>query len=317
MSNIVMTTECNRNCPYCFASNSVKNHMVFQKTNFKKAIDWIAEDNTGLVSRIGIIGGEPTKHPRFAEFLGYVLSKKLNTIVFTNGMLSDSIIFSIVDTAVENKVSHSNQLSFCINLNEPKFSSDSESRLQGKFLSILGKVTSVSFNIYRNNFDPYFIIDTIQKYNMVRNIRLGLAMPLGNKNKYLPPNSYVEVAERIVEFLKVASDNGITTDFDCGFVKCMFSEQQLESLYNSSVKTLSFDCGPSIDIYPNLEATGCYPLAHALRENISNFKSYRELHKYWQKEISLMSPTYEKCASCMDYTYNRCHGGCKAHNING
>jgi len=317
MSNIVLTTKCNRKCKYCFADNSSKNHMVFQKTNFITAVDWLASDSSNIVNRIGLIGGEPTKHPKFIEFLDYILSKKMNTIVFTNGMVKNKdTLYDVIKIAGKNKVNHSNHLCFCLNMNETYYRSMNEDVLQEQFLNVLGKVTALSFNIFEPKCDLNFLIEIINKYKMLRTIRLGLAVPLKNKNKFLSPSEYNFVGKKITNFIKTLKNQNIKVDFDCGFTKCMFTEDQLSVINSGPVKTMSFDCGPIIDIYSNLEITNCYPLAKEFKVKLKDFSNYRELHTYWKEKILKLDPMYKKCYSCTDFN-NGCNGGCKAHKLYG
>lgn len=317
MSNIILTTECNKKCPYCFANNSTTKHMTFQRTYFKKAIDWLAKDKSGLVSRIGILGGEPTLHPKFVEFIGYILSKKLNTIIFTNGIIkNNNIIYDIIKTAEENEVKHTNQLCFCVNINDRKYRNYDENQALINFLKILGKVSTISFNIFEPNFKYTFLIDTIHEYNMIRNIRLGLAMPLKNKNRFLNPRDYKIVANNVINLINRAGEYKINIDLDCGFPKCMFTNDQLSILNSGVVKNVSFDCGPTIDIYPNLEIASCFPLTYKFKVKLEDFENYKELYDYWKKQICDLPPLYDKCYNCKDYL-NTCSGGCKAHKAYG
>lgn len=67
MANIFLTRKCNLKCPYCFADEFVnqKNQDVTLE-NFKKILNFIKVDKT---SKVGLIGGEPTLHPKFNEIL--------------------------------------------------------------------------------------------------------------------------------------------------------------------------------------------------------------------------------------------------------
>lgn len=80
MSNIILTTNCNRKCPYCFAKDNISRPMQFNMKNFIKAVDWLSKDTTAI-NRVGFLSGEPTTHPNFFEFLSYTLSKKLISLI--------------------------------------------------------------------------------------------------------------------------------------------------------------------------------------------------------------------------------------------
>ncbi len=313
--NLILTTDCQRKCSYCFAKENINNPMQFTMENFKKAVNWLEKD---IPDRIALLGGEPTLHPLFIDFLDYTLSKKLETMVFTNAMIEDMDFYhEVIKIAIKNKVSGFKNLGFCVNLNEPKYRSSKEKELQDIFFSRLGRVSSLSFNIFEETFDPYFLIDYINKYNLVKNIRLGLAMPLGNKNRYLDIKHYSEVAIKIMNFIRKATKNKIFIGFDCGFVRCMFTEGDLKELEGLKTTFISFDCGPTIDIYPNLEIASCYPMSQKFRCNLSDYTSLGFLYIDWKLELRKLKHIYDKCDTCEYLLDSKCDGGCKAYRANG
>lgn len=318
MSNIILTTDCQRKCSYCFAKDNHESHIQFNMENFVTAIDWIQKENPYL-ERIGLLGGEPTSHPDFIKFVDYLLSKRLSTIVFTNGMIEDSSFYeSIIQTARKNEVRNITDFSFCLNLNEPKYRSKNEERLQDLFLKNLGRVTTMSFNVFEKNFNPNFLFDVIKNYNTAPMIRFGLASPLGNDNNFLDPENFIEVGKKLIDFCGIATDKGLRVSFDCGFTACMFLENSsLDKLKQLNVDLWLHNCGPTIDIYPNLEVASCFPTSRQLREKMENWINSVSLYDYWDKKLKEVPPIYEKCNSCEYYTSNKCFGGCKAHNING
>lgn len=315
--NIILITDCQRRCEYCFAKNNINNPMQFSMENFKTAINWIGSTNCNN-ERIALLGGEPTLHPDFIEFLEYILPKKLRVLIFTNGMIENINLYNdIINVAIKNNIRTFLDLGFCVNINEPKYRSKRENELQDLFFKHLGKVSSLSFNIFEEEFDPYFLISIINKYNLVKNVRLGIAVPLGNKNKYLNINSYKYISTKIIDFIKVCLKYKIFIVFDCGFTKCMFSEEDLQELDNLKNTSISFDCGPSIDIYPNLEITSCYPMSDILRVNMKDYPSANELLINWEQKFNTLNTIYNKCNECNYFISKECGGGCKAYNYNG
>ena len=316
MSNIILTTDCQRKCKYCFAKDNIDKPMSFQMGNFIKTVDWLTKDNN-ITNRVGLLGGEPTLHPRFIEFLDYLLSKKLNTLIFTNGMVEEKDILEIVKIANKNKVKHMDHLCFCVNVNEEKYRSQKEQRLQTQFLKILGRVSVPSFNIFEENCDFGFLVDLINKYNTVRNIRFGLASPLGNRNNFMELDGYKAIGDKLTEFTSIRKKHKIKIGLDCGFPKCMFTEEQRKLIIDSPVDNFSFGCGPSIDIYPDLTVASCYPLSRIKKVKMEDWPSYNELFQHLGNEVEELEPIYNKCYDCDWFADHSCSGGCKAHKING
>ena len=76
MANLLITTDCQRNCTYCFAKGDRNKRMLIGWDNFLTAIDFIATGPKAL----NILGGEPTLHPEFDHILAYLIKQLLGKI---------------------------------------------------------------------------------------------------------------------------------------------------------------------------------------------------------------------------------------------
>ena len=113
MANLLLTTNCQRNCPYCFAKGDRNNGMVMSSDNFMQAVRFIASGTPA----INLLGGEPTMHPDFAHMLAFLIEHDFMIQVFTNGMVKREMLDKII--SVLNKiVLRDNQLIFAVNINE-------------------------------------------------------------------------------------------------------------------------------------------------------------------------------------------------------
>jgi len=289
--------------------------MEFNLPDFKKVVSWLINENM-LLPRIGLLGGEPTLHPNFIEFLDHLLSKKINTVVFTNGMIENTKIYDdIIDVALKNEIKHANSFGFCLNVNEKKYRTKKEDILQKRFLEELGRVSTLSFNIFEPDFDPYFLLEIILQHKCMKNIRIGLASPLGNRNKFLKTKDFKVVGDKLSEFIRETSRNDVIVGFDCGFVRCMFPDNIGKELLK--VEGWGHYCHPTIDVYPNLEVAYCYPLSKILKARMEDWKTSMDLYIHWSKEIRKYELIYDQCPDCKYLSTETCDGGCKAHKANG
>ncbi len=53
---------------------------------------------------------------------------------------------------------------------------------------------------------------------------------LAGGNAYLHPKQYPAAGARIAAFARDAAAAGVALQFDCGFVRCMFADEDLEML---------------------------------------------------------------------------------------
>lgn len=86
-----LTTLCNLRCKHCFHNDRIShNSMLFEQA--KAIIDQLYE--RGIVN-IKISGGEPFLNPDFLKILTYLDEKKINYIVYTNGLFIDENVLHL------------------------------------------------------------------------------------------------------------------------------------------------------------------------------------------------------------------------------
>ncbi|MGN0929429.1 MAG: radical SAM protein [Alphaproteobacteria bacterium] len=78
--SIVLTHECNKQCPYCIDKYRGRKEYI-TLDNIKKAITFAKKHN---IKDILLVGGEPTLHPQVVEIAKMVKEAEFNTILTTN-----------------------------------------------------------------------------------------------------------------------------------------------------------------------------------------------------------------------------------------
>ena len=304
MANLLVTTNCQRNCPYCFAKGDRSKGMLITWDNFITALNFISTGPKAL----NLLGGEPTLHPEFDHMLAHLLEQDFMVQVFTNGMVKDEMLKKI-KKVLKRITLRENQLYFAVNVNEEKNRTEEEDRLQKRFLNEMGHLAYLSFTIYRKT-NLLFLQKMIEDYYLDHTIRLGLAMPIhGLDNKSLPIESYREAAESIIELSE--NSPGTTITFDCGFPLCMFHMDEISELNKNEENNFSFICGVPLDIYPDLSMTNCYPLSTFHKNHISNFPDIDSAYKFFEEGFTAPTGIYgDKCNNCQFFK-KACHGGCK------
>ena len=110
MSNISITERCNLACPYCFANEFVnKSYREISEENLRIALEFLLTSKNENIN-VGIIGGEPTLHPEFSNFINILNheSRIKDITVFTNGIQLAPFLDSMDD-----------KFGFLINMNHP------------------------------------------------------------------------------------------------------------------------------------------------------------------------------------------------------
>lgn len=83
--------SCNNNCEWCYAQNAeIRNsNMDFEEA--KKMLDYLAKEG---ISKIVLIGGEPTMYEHFVDIIKYIRNKGICASVATNGRKFGNIQFA-------------------------------------------------------------------------------------------------------------------------------------------------------------------------------------------------------------------------------
>lgn len=87
----IITTECNMNCPICYAYNRKKSYNPIDK---KKTIDKLYDYN---IKKINFSGGEPLLVENIIELIKYAKLKGIITELSTNGLLLNESILKMLD----------------------------------------------------------------------------------------------------------------------------------------------------------------------------------------------------------------------------
>jgi len=318
MANLLLTETCVRSCPYCFAKQYMKDADVMDALTWDNLIyvtDFLIASGERHIS---LLGGEPLIHPNLAEFIIYLNKRGIIVTVFTSGIMPESKftlfaekMFSFPDL----------NAAFVVNVNEPRFSKPSELDKVRKFLSTFAQRASLSFNIYRLDFDMAFLANYIIDYNLNRHIRLGLAHPIpGKKNTYISPEYFDKVKDKLLDYFAEFEKLHIDPGFDCGFPMCMFNDEELGRIFKYTVGQCAFQCGPAIDIGTDLSVWSCFPLSDFKKRSLLDFNDFAEVIDFYNTEIEKVRQEgggiYPACATCLYRQKRLCSGGCLAHVLN-
>jgi hypothetical protein len=317
--NILLASQCNRRCSYCFAQERVsfadgagaprRAPPFISEESFRIAVDFARRGGERLV---GILGGEPSLHPRFLELLEIAWEAKLHTKVFSNGLWREAHI-----AALEGRLPGlAERMHVVLNVNGPARTPPAEQRAQEALLARLGPLCSLSFNISRADFEPSFLVDLVERYHTQPAIRLGVAAPLARmENEHVPIAEYRRLAPTLLRLADACDAHDIQLGFDCGFVLCMFTPEELGRLQVSGAAFKS-SCGPAIDVGTDLSTWSCFPLSTFCRGRpLTEFRDLADVVRHFRAELRplFQAGALPACAGCRHRRRAQCSGGCGAH----
>jgi hypothetical protein len=283
--------------------------------DYISVLDYFGRNQVPVVS---MLGGEPTLHPEVADFCRYALLRGFDVRIFTSGIMAPAQHEALMAVAKDCK--GPKRLRFIVNVNEPRDDRANESDRQRELFAWAGSRASLSFNIYRVDFDVSFALDLIQRYGLHKSLRFGLTHPASADAAGIPrvlPGDLRAVGDQIARFLDRIDEQRVAPDLDCGFPICMFSDEQLGKLMRLRTK-FQWTCGPIVDIGPDLTVWPCFPL-WPYRWSLFDFESLEQLRRAMLERIRQIAPTrrglYPECATCRWRDRGLCSAGCRGHQL--
>jgi hypothetical protein len=308
VANLAISAVCNQHCPYCFTvdhlNSSGAGRDFLDIGDFEARLSFLERSG---IDEIRLLGGEPSLHPQFIELIERARKTGKHITIFSNGLMPERALSYLESLPLT-------ECTVLVNVNEPRMVGEETHMWRYAAIRRLGERVLPGFNIYQADFQLDFLLPVIAEVGCRPAIRLGLAQPcLSGDNQYVHPNQYVAIGQKIVRFARIAASAGVRLEFDCGFVRCMFSDADLATL-----KTLGTDvgwrCNPILDVDIEGQVIYCYPLsglggmpltaeadAPALR---SAFEARTRPHR--------QAGVFQECSTCSFKACGECPGGCLA-----
>ena len=307
MANLVISDICNMACTFCFARDYLGTSTFISLQVFEQRLDFIDRSD---IDEIRLIGGEPSLHPRFPELIALARQRGKHIVVFSHGLLSERALSCLEALPVE-------QCTVLINMNATRTPGQKNTREESQRLRTLhrlGQRALLGFNIFEANPEFDFMLPLILETNCHRAIRLGLAHPvLDGQNEYLHPKQYPIVGKEIAQFARTAAQFHVKLELDCGFVRCMFSSEDLEALVQAQAD-VGWRCNPILDVDLTDQVFHCFPLSRKVQASFSQDAEAAGLRKRLMEQTRQyrVAGIYRECSTCLLKQRNECMGGCLA-----
>lgn len=276
-------------------------------STFHESLDFLSRSG---ITQVRILGGEPTVHSRFTELVQAAFDRGFTAFVFSGGLIPAQVMELLVGVPAE-------RLTVLLNVGIPGEDSDDLIARQRKVMSALGERALLGVSISSPRIRLGFMLQWIEEFGLRRAVRLGIAHPIfGGENQYLHPRHYPEVGRRVATFALEAKLRQIKTDFDCGWVPCMFPPGAMETLGITSAE-VGLRCSPILDILSDGSVISCYPLAkHHLVQlsatpNATALRARFDDVQTRDRAIYL----YQACETCEWRQRGECTGGCLAGSL--
>lgn len=306
MPNISITRQCKRGCDYCFAMHERQSsgithmplHIYEDVLNFLKR---------SAINEARFLGGEPTEHPDFCEYVGLALHQEFTITIFTGGLVPETSLEYLC--GIPKK-----RLAIILNTATPDSAPAQLVKTQERVCQMLASTIELGITLSVPNSDLDFLLNWIERYDLRKRVRLGIAHPiLGGTNVSLRSQKLRILGSSLESFIDNAERASVKIDLDCGFTPCMFSQQFLEAHANLS-KSIGLRCNSIIDIMPEGDVISCYALSRMRRFPLTETSTRDELIAMFDQQLDCFFPVgvYQDCTFCEYNENGSCNGGCRS-----
>ena len=320
MANVSIINFCNLKCKYCFADDMIQEKSCcITLDDYRRILSFLARtpDN-----HVGIIGGEPTLHPKFDEIIKETnkYCKECNTTatLFTNGINLDKYLPLFGE-----------RIGILLNLNSPTEMSTEQWTSTMDLLEHLDSLSwlddkpdrpaklNIGVNVFPGCTDYSFAWNIVDKYHLTH-IRTSITSPGGiyldmrhDKEKY-----YQTMKPIFLEHCKNAIKHRCKLHMDCNRIpKCYYTREEFDLVHEAAEHYDSYFCEPVIDIKSDFKVYTCFGQTDK-EVDMRDFNDIHELRRYLFAKVTL--PHVEanctgRCSTCKEHELLLCQGGCLSH----
>jgi hypothetical protein len=313
MANLVITTECNGICPFCFAQDYVQKPAQRMDGAMVERLSVFCAGE----SKMQLIGGEPTLHPEVVNFVDLLLRQQGAPMVFvvTNLMGPTPTIEKLIAIG---------RCGFLVNIHGSEFVKNPALRERFKSHLALFKARrryltlGVTLFSAEQNFEYLYSLLRQDKGQSVVEVRVSPSVPTAANQNFLSTgigDKWLEIVKRVHQICPE-----IRVFNDCPVINgCMFTPDVYHQLASSVDRMCFLPCTGAtcpFDILPDGSARFCLgttDVTEACLPNVFAFPSvlaarqaiHARMH-HWVRTRHFKRCAHEQCE------FLSCHGICPA-----
>lgn len=301
---VLVSSKCNLNCPYCFASGIRARDGFMSFDMFKRIVRFFAAHEKGHAIRLRLGGGEPTLNPAFTKMLKYVRNRRSvgHVEILTNGLFDKKCLKEFLRFDPSS-------INFLLNLNDE--------RMVGKtrFKRIFGNIAALSG--YNLALGVNFLHPTTRYAPALRlakehglSMRWSLAHPVGGGHRFVGPKDLAPMKRCVTKFLRRCSALKLPVTADCSTPLCLFDG--IPDLYQQ-MHSCSHFCGSPEVVDQDGNVFLCYDTS--VSKNLFSFRKTAPMWRHFAKirEARRNNFWLKECRTCSYRDMGKCGGGCPHH----
>jgi len=321
--NFIITNDCNKGCPYCFAAENRK-HLTkddgdMTLEQFEKYVDIVPNSNDFSIK---LLGGEPTQHKNFNNFLEHLIKRNRSVTIISNFLFNDDTL-----KYIKNAVSRYSNIHFLINstnLDVGKNRMEIFSKNYNEIYNELYKYNneeSMSCGItLEHDKDIKYYLNYLNYLNEnlvnIERLRISIPFPGGDEDKDIKNViNNKKIDEKILSVIYKTIEIQAKPSIDCILLPCFFNNKEELKFIKRYVDKVRFKCGDDAptDIFSDNTVSYCYPLRDTVKINMNSYNNFveaREALTYQYKIIENQVEKTKECLECSFYISKECRGPC-------
>ncbi len=312
--NILVTSECNLRCSYCFAKHEMgSGASALSMEGYARIIAFLKRSN---VHHLRLMGGEPTLARDFGRMLDIGIRDDhfRDITVFTNGLFEPEAVGMFKHEKVYLVVNCQEEKAY-LEAERVRFERNMHALKREKVNFCLG------VNICHEDYDTRYVLRLAGELG-ISLVRWGLASPMApmsGDQQFVHYNQYGDISSMVFDFLMTVSSLGMSSQQDCCVPLCFFRNEQWERIADDDRILMRIGrCSPVLDVNANLEVFRCFALSGVSRLSLVEYENHDAIFDFYTREIDdrLMGvPRDEGCERCKFYLNRKCQGGCLAFKV--
>lgn len=294
----------------CFADDMIQEEtQVISIEDYQKMLFFLAKTPH---NHVGIIGGEPTLHPRLEEILKetnkYCRECNTDATLFTNGIELEKFLPYFGE-----------RIHLLINYTNPDDMTAEQRKKRTHCLDQLfdlcwfDQKASCGINIHPGCVDYSWFWEMVDRYHL-NHVRCSVVSPAAKYECWRSDKEgyYTMMKPVFIDFCRQAIQHNCRLGMDCGHIPtCYFTAEEKEIVYSICDNVDQDWCEPVVDIKPDFKATACFGSYDPI--DIRDFDNLFELERYLSRKKSLPRAELNctgRCSTCKKHKLLQCQGGC-------
>jgi organic radical activating enzyme len=266
--------------------------------------EWVLDFLERSGDDLRIIGGEPTLHPHFCDFLLEGVTRKniKHVHIFSNGTFSSKVLHAIAGCSTEK------QMSMLVNCNSPQ--DIGEAKYQTVINNVLHLAKkpiriTLGINVYKPDLDYSYLLELAKSAN-IKEIRWTVAIPTEKiRSSEAVLKYFAQFVPFMARFVEDCITEGLHPHADCNSIPvCMLDDNTLRLIALIAHDNLKPSiCHPVIDVKPDLSVIRCFGMDQ-LQVNLKDFKKSSDVIDFFKREIDALyvnKPLFDSCERCATF----------------